>query len=63
MVSINLPVLSYRHRQIFMEHSIMSNYEKFHEWLNECPAEWFRVDDQYGNPTYKFHIEEETDEP
>ena len=45
-----------------MEHRTMSNYEKFHEWLNECPAEWFRVDDQYGNPTYKFHIEEETDE-
>ena len=33
--------------------------ENFHEWLSECPVQWFRGGEENGYINYSFAIDEE----
>jgi len=36
--------------------------EEFHEWLDKCPVQWFRIkNDTKGNSEYSFHEERKED--
>ena len=40
--------------------SKMSN--KFHDWLDECPVEWYRIQHDETGASYKFFKDDEIEE-
>jgi len=31
--------------------------QQFHEWLNQCPVQWFLLDSDYDQKSYQFIVD------
>lgn len=38
----------------YLHHYPKDDIERFYDWLNECPVEWFRMNDNVDSVEYRF---------
>ncbi len=38
----------------YLHHYPKDDIERFYDWLNECPVEWFRLSDNVDSVEYRF---------